>query len=81
MGLELVDFILTLEKEFGIDIPDRDAATFHTPRQAVDYLVARVDGRWSRAEIERIVVDTVIKEFGVMNVPLDADFVRDLGAR
>ena len=81
MGLELVDFILSLEKAFGIDIPDRDAAAFRTPRQTVDYLVARADGRWTRAEIERIVCDTVMMEFGITNVPLDADFVRDLGAR
>ncbi|MEZ5427699.1 MAG: phosphopantetheine-binding protein [Pyrinomonadaceae bacterium] len=38
MGLDIVEMVMRVEEEFGIDIPDEIAATFTTPRTIIDYL-------------------------------------------
>lgn len=42
MSLDIVEFIMEVEEEFGILIPDEVAETITTPRKLVDYIFARV---------------------------------------
>jgi len=42
MGLDGVALILELERRFGIEIPDRDAASLRTSREVVDYVLAEL---------------------------------------
>lgn len=42
MGLDLVEYVMALEDEFGIAIPDEDAQTLVTPQKVADYIVARL---------------------------------------
>lgn len=37
-SLEIVDLIMAFEGEFGLTIPDEDAETLSTVREAVEYL-------------------------------------------
>ena len=43
MGLDLVELVMRLEDEFGIEIPDRDAECLTTPRKVADYLCSRIE--------------------------------------
>lgn len=40
MGLDGVALVLDWEERFGIEIPDADAASILTPKQAIDYIFA-----------------------------------------
>ncbi|HEX8987039.1 MAG TPA: hypothetical protein VF816_03695 [Rhodocyclaceae bacterium] len=42
MGLDSVELVLAVEEEFGIGIPDEDAANLTTPRILADYVVSRL---------------------------------------
>lgn len=37
-SLDLVELIMSLEEEFGMEIPDEDAEKIHTVQEAVDYV-------------------------------------------
>ena len=37
-SLDIVDLVMALEEEFGIDIPDEDAQSIKTVGDAVDYI-------------------------------------------
>lgn len=43
MGLDSVELVLATEKEFGITIDDRDAASLTTPGKLADYVFSRLD--------------------------------------
>lgn len=38
-SLDIVDFVMLIEKEFDVEIPDEDAERISTVQDAVDYLV------------------------------------------
>lgn len=40
---EAVEFIMTLEEEFGLEIPDEDALKIITVSEGVDYLIRRLE--------------------------------------
>jgi acyl carrier protein len=42
MGLDIVEFVMSIEERFAIEIPDRDAQNLTTPRLLVDYIMSRV---------------------------------------
>ncbi len=42
MGLEIVEFVMSVEEKFGIEIPDADAEKLTTPRKLVDYIMTKV---------------------------------------
>jgi acyl carrier protein len=42
MGLEVVELILMVEKDFGVEIPNKDANKIQTPGELADWVVAHV---------------------------------------
>ncbi len=44
-SLNLVEMVMILEEEFGIEIPDQDAETIRTVQQAVDYILHALDSK------------------------------------
>src|SRR5690348_13555069 len=42
MGLDSVEIVMGWEEAFGIQIPDADACKLITPRQAIDYICAKL---------------------------------------
>jgi acyl carrier protein len=38
-SLDIVDFVMLIEKEFDVEIPDEDAERISTVQDAIDYLV------------------------------------------
>lgn len=83
MGLEVVEFIIDMEKAFGLSIPDRDAG-WRTGRELVTYLCGRMpeidpgfgsaSARWTRVEIEQVVEGLLAKTVSRADVSLDTDF-------
>ena len=82
MGLEAVEFILDLEKAFGLSIPDRDVRSWSTGRDLVRYLCRRMpeidpgfgsaSARWTLMEIEQVVEGLLAKTTSRADVSLDA---------
>jgi acyl carrier protein len=40
-SLDIVELVMQIEKEFGIDIPDEDAEKISTVQDAIDYILGR----------------------------------------
>jgi acyl carrier protein len=84
MGLDLVEAFMSVEEEFDISIPDEDAMVITTPRQLIEYLMARPElaGRRSRDAVAESVWQIVENEFGVerKNFTEDSRFIQDMGA-
>jgi acyl carrier protein len=41
-SLDIVELVMTIEKEFDIEIPDDEAEKIRTVQDAVDYIVAHI---------------------------------------
>ena len=41
-SLDLVDFVMALEDEFGLDIPDEEAENIKTVQNAIDYISSKM---------------------------------------
>ncbi len=84
MGLELVSIVIRIEEEFDISIPDEDAASITTPRQLIEYLMARPELalRRSRDAIAESVWQAIEAEIGVgrKDFTEDSRFIEDMGA-
>ena len=53
MGLELVETVYRVEKEFEIYIPDEIATTLNTPGKMIEYIMLKTKGKYSRDEISK----------------------------
>ncbi len=84
MGLDTIEFVMWVEEEFGIEIPDRDAAELVTVSELCRYVANRIPPKKS-GDIEGEIFDKVSRhlntEFGVplCQILPDARFVQDLG--
>ncbi len=84
MGLELVEIVLRIEEEFDISIPDEHAMLITTPREYIDYLMARSElaGRRSRETVAESVWQILEQEIPIDRKDFNEDsrFVQDMGA-
>lgn len=83
MGLDAVEIVMRVEEEFEISISDEDAATIRTPRQLIDYLIARRElaGKRSRDAVAESIWQILEGELGIRrtNFTEDSRFVEDMG--
>jgi acyl carrier protein len=89
MGLDTVELVMAIEEEFGMQIPNEEAAGLETVGKLSSYVQRRLerdrgrplDGRERAAVWERVKA-IVVEQLGVEpeRVTEDADIVRDLGA-
>jgi hypothetical protein len=81
MGLEVVEFIVSLEKALGLSIPDGDSAALRTPRELVRYLEPRLAAgrgeRWKPQDLEAVVIGLLIEACEHDRFTLDTEF-RDI---
>lgn len=81
MGLESVEFVMEIEEEFGLTIPDKDAEKLETIGLLHEYLIRRLgttatpDNIWSR--IKQILIEK--HRIEPQQVQPHMTFVRDLG--
>lgn len=83
MGLEIVEFIMSVEEKFGIEIADRDAEKLTTVRKLIDYIMTKVKpgedrGCMTQREIHRLRRALIIEQFGVTQFSDDSRFVQDM---
>lgn len=43
-SLDTIELVMTIEDEFGMEVPDEDAEKIQTVQQAIDYVAMRVGG-------------------------------------
>jgi len=88
MGLDAVELVLAVEKEFAITIDDKDAEKITTPRLLADCVVARLGAmapgektEWTSGSILQRVIQLAATQIGVPaeKVLPDSHFVEDLG--
>lgn len=83
MGLDSVEWVMEIEEEFGIDVPDPVAETLRTVGDAVEAVVARVDAeQWPRDRVELRIREITARLFRkkIDEVRLDSRLVEDLEA-
>jgi acyl carrier protein len=89
MSLDTVELIMAVEKEFGMDIPNDDAAKLETVGQISTYIQSRLESNRAQplSEIEAAahwerVKTIVVEQLGVepKQVTREAHLVFDLGA-
>ena len=83
MGLEVVEFVVELEKALRIEIPDDDFGTFRTPRGLIEYVCRRLPeldpafgpayGPWTRSGVEQLVQRLLAKHARRKDFDLDTD--------
>ena len=92
MGLDILEFMVQVEKETGLHIADGDMADLTTARKVIHYLLEKsrdqpvADRRqrlsahpWSADRMEELVCRLIRENFGVVNFSLDDRFREDMG--
>ena len=79
LGLDLVEFVMSVEEEFDFDIPDEIRSTLVTPRKVIDYLSFQTSR--PRDEIAETVWKFLEYETGIdkSNFTEDSRFIEDMG--
>jgi acyl carrier protein len=85
MSLDTVELILAIEEEFGISIPDSDAAKLGLLGDIQDYIVSALQQREEAPDENRVwerLTAVVVRQLGVRpsEVRRTAHVVFDLGA-
>ena len=83
MGLDLVEFMMRVEEEFDVFIPDQNKSLMYTPKDMIEYLADQpsvmkkfgsrdkiAERFWEAAEDELGIDPTEFSE--------DADFIREM---
>ena len=79
MGLDTVELVIAFEEEFGIIIPNEDAAELSTPRKVTDYVMSTERGRgMTRDEVAAIVRKIIVEKTAVTDFHEDSHFVYDM---
>ena len=83
MGLDSVEIVIRVEEEFDISVSDEDAAQITTPRQLIDYLMARPEfaGKRSRNAVAESIWQILEQELGIKRARFteDSRFIEDMG--
>lgn len=83
MGLDSVEWLMEIEEEFGVDLPDPVAESLRTVGDAVDAVVARVHAeQWPRDRVELRAREITARLFSkdLDEVRLDTRRIEDLEA-
>lgn len=84
MGLDVVEMVVRVEKEFDVRIPDDVAATLITPRTVIDYLIHQpgISEQWSRDDLTLKLWFLLEDQLGISRYEytVDSRFVEDMGA-
>lgn len=81
MGLDSVEFVMDVEKEFGISIPDQDAEKLETMALLATYLTGRIGSRVNADDIWARLVRILVERYKVPlgDIVPEARLVKDFG--
>lgn len=79
MGLEMVEYIMEVEEEFRIKIPDDVSWELRTIGEMADYVVSQ--GGWTRGRVVQLLREIASNQSGLPLEQLreNSRFVEDLG--
>jgi acyl carrier protein len=85
MGLDVIEIVMALEKEFELQIPDKDAMTLARVGEISDYIVRRLQERGESPKANEVferVKNVIVKTLDVEpeRVSRETHFIYDLGA-
>ncbi len=86
MGLDAVEFVLWAEKEFQVEIPDKDAETIFTVGMFSAYIHQKLTARdgfkaLSEQHTYNRIKEHIVSEFKISpeDIRRDSRFIKDLG--
>lgn len=83
MGLDSVELVMAIEKEFGIEIPDSDAGSMYTVGDVYEWLKVRVatSNRDTDEEVWNRLVQVFVRQTNARpdEIRPEASITRDLG--
>jgi acyl carrier protein len=81
MGLDIVEFVMSVEEKFQIEISDEIKVTFVKPKTVIDYVFSRVQNKYSREQVAEIIWEILIYETGIDRSRFDENsrFIEDMG--
>lgn len=81
MGLDLVEFVMSVEEEFELEIPDEIAASFVNPKAIIDYVSLQVEGKFSRHQVAEKIWEILVYETGINREKFNEEsrFIADMG--
>jgi hypothetical protein len=80
MGLDLVEFVIRVEEEFDLYIPDEVRSSFVTPRRVIDYISSQTPEK-AREEVAGKVWKILVYETGIDRSKFNEDsrFIEGMG--
>jgi acyl carrier protein len=81
MGLDLVEFVMAVEQEFKLEIPDEAAETFVSPKFVIDYIFSQRKESLTREEVAEKVWQILVYETAIKREDFDENsrFIQDMG--
>lgn len=81
MGLDIVEFVMSVEEEFQLEIPDNVKATFVNPRTIIDYIALQVQEKFTREQVAEKIWEILVYKTGIKRSKFDEDsrFIEDMG--
>jgi acyl carrier protein len=80
VGIDQFEFVLDMERTFGMEIPDEIAQRIRTVGELAEYVAGRSPGAWTREKAFEAVRRLVCEHFGFepAQVRMDSRFAQDL---
>lgn len=81
MGLDLVEFVMSVEEEFELEIPNEIAASFVNPKTIIDYVASQVQGKFTRQQVAEKIWEILVYETAIDREKFDEEsrFIADMG--
>jgi acyl carrier protein len=81
MGLDLVEFVMAVEEEFQLEIPNEVKEGFVKPKPVIDYVAAQVQGKFTREQVAEKIWSILIYETSIDRTKFDENsrFIEDMG--
>jgi acyl carrier protein len=84
MGLDLVELVMAVEEEFGINISDAEAETLVTPKLLAEAVYSKLtsmnaDDEWTIDAVRAHVRLIIGEQLGITEFDDKDEFIRDMG--
>lgn len=81
MGLDIVEFVMSVEEEFQLEIPNKVAKTFVNPKMVIDYVTLQVRDKFTREQVAEKIWKILDYENAIQRSEFDENsrFVEDMG--
>ena len=81
MGLDIVEFVMSVEEKFQLEIPDEVKATFVNPKGIVNYVALQVQEKYTREQVAEEIWRILVYEPRIDRLKFDENslFIEDMG--